>query len=339
MGKKHTIIINGRTYDAKTGLAVSESTEKGANPSVKNKLSQAKTKPTSNAQKAVVQDIATTKPTSTAKTIHRKVQRSKTLKRTALKKPANQSNKIAVSSGSNKYARSPQITKFAKATEAANKKATKIDVSKKDLKKPASKSVQKKPTQPISSRAIKEQLIREQMEKAPASKVTIEKVQKTKVKEVSPSRLRTVSVITVCFSLLILAGYLTYLSMPNLSMRVAAMQTGVNAKLPEYQPQGYALNGPVAYDDSKVTADYKAQFGNQSYTIAQTSSEWDSRATLDNFVTKDSNDDYQIRSKQGLTIYTYGNKAVWVNGGVLHVLKSSNAPLTSQQIERIAVSM
>lgn len=335
MGKKHTIVINGRTYDAITGLAVSE---KGANHTAKNNAPSAKTKPASSAQKAVVKDVGSAKPKTTAKNIHRRTQRSKTLKRTALKKPTPaKSHKIPVSSSSKKYARSPQITKFAKHPEVAHKKASETSVPKKEIatKKPA----QKKPVQAVSSRAIKEQLIREQMEKAPAARVTIEKVRKTKAKDVSPSKLRTASVITVCLSLLALAGYLTYLSMPNLSMRIAAMQTGVNAKLPEYQPQGYALSGPVTYDDNKVTADYKAQFGGQEYTITQTSSEWDSRATLDNFVAKDSSDDYQIRSKQGLTIYTYGNKAVWVNGGVLHVLKSNSAPLTSQQIERIAVSM
>lgn len=338
MGKKHTIVINGRTYDATTGLALSEKKEKGANHTAKSSLSSVKTKPVNSIQKGVVRDIASTKTKATAKTIHRKTQRSKTLKRTALKKPTPaKSHKISVTGASKQYARSPQISRFAKHPETISKKIT--PANKELPKKQASKPVQHRPIQPVSSRAIKERLIQEQMEKAPAARVTIEKVRKSKAKDVSPSKLRTASVITVCLSLLVLAGYLTYLSMPDLSMRIAAMQTGVNAKLPEYQPQGYALNGPVTYDDNKVTADYKAQFGNQAYAITQTSSEWDSRATLDNFVAKDSNDDYQIRSKQGLTIYTYGNKAVWINGGVLHVLKSNNAPLTSQQIERIAVSM
>ena len=116
------------------------------------------------------------------------------------------------------------------------------------------------------------------------------------------------------------------------------MQTGVNAKLPEYKPQGYQLNGPAAYTDGKVKVGYKSFFGNQEYSITQTSSEWDSQATLDNFVAKDSKDDYQTRSTQGLTIYTYQNKAAWVNGGTLNILEGS-APLTSQQIERNAVSM
>ncbi len=336
MGKKHTIVINGRTYDATTGLAISE---KGANHAIKNSASPSKTKLINTTQKGVVQDVtAPTKGRVTAKAIHRKTQRSKTLKRTALKKPAaSGAHKITVTNSSKAYTRSPKITKFAKYPETTTKK-TPESVIEKAAKKPA-EVTKKKPSEPVSSRTIKEQLIREQMEKAPAARVTIEKVRKAHSKNVSPSRLRTVSVITVCLSLLVLAGYLTYLAMPNLSVRIAAMQTGVNAKLPEYQPQGYQLAGPATYNDSEVKVGYQSDFGNQKYTITQTTSGWDSRATLDNFVADDSNDDYQIRSTQGLTIYTYDNKAVWVNGGVLHVLKSSNAPLTSQQIERIAVSM
>jgi hypothetical protein len=43
-------------------------------------------------------------------------------------------------------------------------------------------------------------------------------------------------------------------------------------------------------------------------------------------------------SERGLTVYTYGSKAAWVNGGILYTL-NGNAPLNSDQILKIASSM
>ena len=303
MGKKHTIVINGRTYDAVSGLALSEKKEKGANHVVKQTKNISVKSPSK-----LQQDIASAPSRTTAKAIHRQTQRSHTLKRTGVKKPViDNRRKITVTNTGHKHTpRSERISKFAKHPEGVTKKATtSISPALPPAKKHTSSVANKKSTQPISSKAIKEQLIRQQLNSTPTARVVIEKVHKTKpVRDDGPSKLRAASVITVCFTLLVLAGYLTYLSMPNLSIKIAAMQTGVNAKLPEYKPQGYQLNGPAAYTDGKVKVGYKSFFGNQEYSITQTSSEWDSQATLDNFVAKDSKDDYQTRSTQGLTIYT-----------------------------------
>ena len=47
---------------------------------------------------------------------------------------------------------------------------------------------------------------------------------------------------------------------------------------------------------------------------------------------------YATYNDAGLTIYTYGTDAAWVNGGVLYTVEGS-ANLSNEQIRRIATSL
>ncbi|MFZ2545238.1 MAG: hypothetical protein WAW80_04635 [Candidatus Saccharimonadales bacterium] len=149
---------------------------------------------------------------------------------------------------------------------------------------------------------------------------------------------RTVAVLSSVFALVILGGYFTYLNMPSLSVRVAAAQAGINASYPNYHPDGYALNGPVSFSDGRVSINFKANAGEQKFSISQSQSGWSNEAVLDNYVTPKAGSNYIPYTERGLTIYTYNNSAAWVNGGILYTLEG-NAPLSSEQVRRIATSL
>ena len=137
---------------------------------------------------------------------------------------------------------------------------------------------------------------------------------------------------------MLIAGYLTYINMPNLSVRVAAAQAGIDANYPNYRPDGYALNGPVTYTDGRVSMNFKANAGSQNFSVNQSKSGWDSDAVLDNYVTPRATNGYIPYTERGLTIYTYDNNAAWVNAGILYTVEG-DAPLSSEQIRRIATSL
>ena len=149
---------------------------------------------------------------------------------------------------------------------------------------------------------------------------------------------RAFSIVTASVALVLLGGYLTYLNMPSLSVRVAAAQAGINANYPSYQPDGYSLNGLIGYSPGEVSMKFAANGGPQTYTIKQSKSNWDSTAVLDNYVTPRAGVSYIPYTERGLTIYTYGNNAAWVNGGILYTIEG-NAPLSSEQIRHIATSL
>ena len=140
-----------------------------------------------------------------------------------------------------------------------------------------------------------------------------------------------------CFAIVLIGGYLTYINMPNLSMHVAAANAGVNASFPDYRPDGYRFNGPIAYNNGEVSLKFASTTNNTGYTINQKNSNWDSQAVLDNYVSKKAKD-YLTYSEQGLTIYTFNGEAAWVNGGVFYTIEG-DAPLSSDQVLRIVGSM
>ena len=147
---------------------------------------------------------------------------------------------------------------------------------------------------------------------------------------------RFMTTASASLAIVMLAGYFTYLNMPNLSVRMAAIQSGVDAKYPGYSPDGYALNGPVSFKDGEVSMRFAYADGERGFTLTQQKSGWDSSAVRE-FVSSQSLD-AATAQVDGLTIYTYGNRAAWVNAGVLYTLEG-NAPLSSSQIQRIATSL
>jgi len=148
---------------------------------------------------------------------------------------------------------------------------------------------------------------------------------------------RIFSAVTVSIVLLVLAGYLTYLNMPSLSVKVAAARAGIAASYPQYKPDGYSLRNPVTSEEGRVVLTFKANTGNMAFTITQARSSWDSEAVR-TMVEAESDGQFITTQDRGLTIYTYNGNAAWVNRGILYHLEG-NAPLSSEQIQRIAASL
>jgi len=83
---------------------------------------------------------------------------------------------------------------------------------------------------------------------------------------------------------------------------------------------------------------FASNSGPQNFTVTQSKTSWDSSAVLDNYIKEKAGDNYITYDEHGLTIYTYGSNAAWVNGGVLYTI-TGDAPLSGDQIRHIATSM
>lgn len=135
-----------------------------------------------------------------------------------------------------------------------------------------------------------------------------------------------------------LLGYLVHLNLPDLSVRVAAMQTGIDNAYPSYIPKNYRLDGLVTEQNGKIVMSFSGK-DNASFTLTAEKSTWDSSAVLANFVTPKWGNDHVIVKGQGLTIYISGSNAAWVNGGILYIINDSHGLLSKQQLHDIAVSL
>ena len=174
----------------------------------------------------------------------------------------------------------------------------------------------------------------EAIEKALSNEIISNK--KARRRQKKGGALRWLNTFSVGFAVMLLGGYLTYLSMPNISIKMAAVQSGIDAKYPSYKPDGYALNGPIKFKSGEVSMKYAYADGSSGYTITQQKSGWNSSAVKEFFSEKHKNPNTTMID--GLTIYSGGKEAAWVNGGILYQI-SGDANLSSSQIEKIATSL
>lgn len=313
MQSNKTVTINGRIYDAVTGLPVESKAVKPA--------------PKSASPKSVAEKRASRVE---AASVHATPQRSQTLHRRAAKKVG-----LAKRPKPGQHmdiSRSSKVARFAPHPVAA------------DIKKETSTPDIKPKTHPIAAKALartsKPATLSSKEIKDAAIEAALAKPSPKPKKErrVKFEWSRKFTVITACFIVLILGAALTYFNMPSLSVSFASAQAGINATYPEYRPDGYHLDQPVTFSDGEVTLKFASNNGNGGYVITQTRSSWDSSAVLDNVVKKSKGDDYTTTQERGLTIYSYDSTAVWVNGGILYKIVS-NAPLSGEQIRHIATSL
>lgn len=132
-------------------------------------------------------------------------------------------------------------------------------------------------------------------------------------------------------------AFFVNINMPDISVRVAAMQTGIEASYPSYVPREYSLSN-VLSETGKITMEFTKSNG-AKFTITEEKSSWDSTALLNNYVKPNWQDGYATTREQGITIYIKNGSATWVNGGILYNLETSDDNLTKKQINSIAVSL
>ena len=125
-------------------------------------------------------------------------------------------------------------------------------------------------------------------------------------------------------------GYFVSVNTPDLSVRVAAMQSGIEATYPSYIPRGYSLSDIVS-EEGKLTM--------TSFTLSEEKSAWDNEALESNYVHSTWGSNYTSIREQGITIFISGSDATWVNGGLVYKIDASGNNLTKKQIKSIVTSL
>lgn len=324
---KSTITINGNVYDAVTGQAVDGSGKSLHQRRVVSDISPIK-----------IRDQIKTKlrkdrePVAQAQAMHNHLQKAQTLQRQALKKPTPESK------------RSPMISRFAKHNKVVEEqkaenpvKTERAEVA--PIHPMVAKAIEKKTLAStpnnnqtkLSGSELKEKLIKERLEEV---KEAPHKKERPHWVTHQP---KFVTIACGTLGFLLLGGFLTYITLPSISLKVAASRAGVDATLPDYEPEGYSIDGPISYNPGEVVISYKSETDGSEYTLSQKSTNWDSKAVLDNYVTEKTGS-YITYQEKGVTVYTFNDEAIWVNGGILYTI-TGDAGLSADQIMDLATSI
>ena len=143
----------------------------------------------------------------------------------------------------------------------------------------------------------------------------------------------------LCSSAVVAALFFVVQSnMPDISIKVAAMQTGIQAPYPSYIPRDYRLSGVYTAQDNSVAMDFLGP--NQAkFTLTEEKLPWDSTALLNRFVKPKWGEDFTTIKEQGITIYISGSNAAWVNAGIVYKITNLHGELTKKQIKNIVTSL
>lgn len=292
---------------------------------------------------------ATKKKASSA---HRRVQAStvrsrKTVQRNVCQKsiPEQEAPKIILRS--DKRAEKPTKPVVRPEVKILSKKEVKLDTPKRATEKPKTERTSARENKPVvkTPAAVTPRKVtaKEQkdaaIQKAIAETKSIPEPRRRQSRERVHFGFRRVVLAMACATAAVFAiVYFVNQSTPNISLKVAAMQSGIDAKYPTYVPRDYSLSD-ITSENGKITLNFHNSATGESFTIIEEKSSWDSNALLTNYVRDAYGDDYSQIAEQGLTIYISGSNACWANGGVVYKLKTTSGSLTKKQIKAIAVSL
>ena len=186
-----------------------------------------------------------------------------------------------------------------------------------------------------SSREIKDRAIKQALR----SVATMSEAPAQPIKHRKSGAKRFVLAFTCAAACLAAIVWFVSNNIPDVSVRVAAMQTGIEATYPSYVPMDYSLSDIIS-EDGKLTMIFSGP-DDARFTLVQEKSSWDSATLLRNYVEPTWGEEYVTTHEQGITIYISNqtNDSTWVNGGIRYSITSEGARLTKKQTRNIVLSL
>lgn len=341
--------VNGNRYDAASGQLIG---------SVKKSAQHLKSSATGVVDGFIRQSSApsrhrktkTDTPKKPAQSVHKKVERSRTLMRSGVSRPAGkspgaQTHKVPAAATFHEPAQTHKKSLLARATKqhrhvnrfghvsntshtSTNSSAVRTNKTIAALSTPTSTAAA--PTSSQIERLLDQALLasHQKPRKSPGSFGLIDRIR------FMPRWLSLGAAVVV---LGFISAFLAWQNVPQVAIKVASTRAGVNASIPSYAPEGYSFSAPLSYKKGEVLVRYQKEAG-AGYEISQQASKMDSSSLASTVLAAESN--VQTSQVKGTTIYIYGDNstATWVNNGVKYTL-TGQAGLDSNQILKIAGSL
>ena len=150
-------------------------------------------------------------------------------------------------------------------------------------------------------------------------------------------RFRFSTIMATAGAMAIIVGLGVYISLPTISVKLAAARAGIHAQNP-YATSGYSLDNNIAAQPGKVTISYKSASGNGGYSVTQESDKSTTDYALRLNVSRQNGGSYQEMDVNGKTVLLYGNKATWLAGDMRYTIDGSDL-MDSNQLRSIVKSL
>lgn len=150
---------------------------------------------------------------------------------------------------------------------------------------------------------------------------------------------RWVKIAIVFVVVLAALAFIVWRNMPSVAVKIAGLKASVNTSIPTYTPVGYSYSGATAGSNNEVHINYQDNQNNSNvYKITEKKTSMDSTALGSSPIV--TNNQVQTTNVNGNSVYIYGptNDVTWVNQGVQYTIENK-AGLPSDQLVSIVQSI
>lgn len=344
--------INGVLYDARTGDVVSNAP--AAQPSAKPHIPH-----TSGVSVDGIKPKKPLSPTRHSNHAARTVHKSRTLMRTAVKKPvmdmvhltpSKPTYESTIQSSASYSTHSQQASRMHRAQNASkhhtvqkfakpvsvHTKITDLSVAPMPVANiPALAVATPTKPQPTTSRDFVSSQLAKTIEHTDAPAKNL-KPKRRFVGTLKKSPLK--GALAVVASLFLVGGLVTYFNLPSIEIALASKRAGITAKSPSDIPSNFALNRNIKTNNGIVTLEYSSRTDDRTISLTQQKLDTTTNSLEEDLV-KQSGREYQKFEVGGLTLYLTGpGTADWVDGGMRYTV-SGNTGLSTDQLASIAMSL
>lgn len=359
---KHIIHLNGKSYDAVSGQLIDTNISSATRDTQDKPVSSTKlTKQEATHKKSTTQSSPTVHAhRATESSAKHQAMRSKTLMRHTVKRPklAEDSSGYKISvhktttetrqtshSDGTKIAitKNPLVRRFSDISDSSHihkKSADTVEVHKATRSTTPSVSLAPPPISIQSTKPAKSIKKSTTMSSFLNAIEHAEAHQQPKLKRSKQRNSRSVFANAAYFTiaLTLIAGFFAYQNIPNISLRIASNNSGLEGKKPSQTPSGFSMNNKIAYSSGQITLFFKSNSDNRTFSLTQTASVWDSESLKQNFLTKN-NKEFQAIDSNGKKLYFYDkNNVTWVDEGTWYNLES-DTDLSRSQLHSLADSI
>lgn len=148
------------------------------------------------------------------------------------------------------------------------------------------------------------------------------------------ARRHAVSMAAATLALVVIAGFAAYQNSTGLQFKIASMQAGFTTKMPNLDAAGFAYNG-VKAGDSKLTVGFSGASGNYQLTEAPTN--WSDQDMIQSVGATDASGKplYETVQAGNVQVYRFDNtQATWVQNGQWYTVTGSGA-LSDSQVQSL----
>lgn len=265
---------------------------------------------------------------------HTMLEKSSTLNRKYVKRPKAVRTAVAKNA--------PTSAAKAMASASASAKVTKTATAKAAKPAPTARAMSAAKSAPKTRKAASERVSMKKSAQDTAAKSAMRSL--AKMNDDAPTmkakrKPHRIALAFACSAITVLGlFFFVQTNMPDITVKVTAMQTGIDAVYPSYIPRNYSFGDAISEKDGSITMSFNGPEG-ASFTLTEEKSTWDSTALLNNYVKGNFSSDYSTVRERGITVYIDQGDATWVNGGILYKVKSEIRRLTKEQIVNLVSSL